>query len=261
MCQNNLLKITNKATTFFLLNFCLMCFEANCVANQPSVQDIILKMEQNFSKIENYQVNVSRIYYHNEVLKSREEWRFIFQNPGLARLEVMLPKKIILVINQNDAWQCLLEEKKVARRKIRDLKEKERLLLIGKMLKPYEIEGWGLFISSKFGDRLKLMGEEVVRGRKCYLIECKPQANNPQQLKLLVWIDQERRAVVRRELYKEDNHLVKKTESGNFLEVIPGIWLPRRVESNIQTDKGEVIKQLVLRNIKRMFQDEICITF
>jgi len=118
------------------------------VANQPSVQDIILKMEQNFLKIENYRVNVSRIYYRNEVLKSREEWRFIFQKPGLARIEVMLPKKIVLVINQDDAWQYLLEEKKVARRKIKDLKEKERLLLIGELLKPYEIEGWGLSISS-----------------------------------------------------------------------------------------------------------------
>ena len=124
------------------------------------------------------------------------------------------------------------------------------MILIGKLLKPYEIEGWVLSVSSKFGDRLKLVREEVIKGRKCYLIECKPKTDNPQQLKLLVWIDRERLALVKKELYKEPNQLVSRTENENFLEIIPGLWLPRKVESTVQTEKGEIIKQLILRNIK-----------
>ncbi|NOQ86436.1 MAG: outer membrane lipoprotein-sorting protein [Deltaproteobacteria bacterium] len=220
------------------------------MANQTSAQDIISKMEQNFLKIENYQVNVSRIYYRDEVLKSQEEWRFFFQNPGLARIDVMLPKKVTLLINQEDIWQYILEEKKVVRRKIKHLREKERMLLVGKFIKPYEIEGWGLSISSKFGDRLRLVKEEVVKGKKCYLIECKPKTDDSQGLRLLVWIDRERLALVRKELYKEADNLISRTENENFLEIIPGIWLPRKVETAVQTEKGEIVKQLILRNIR-----------
>ena len=249
MCRNILLK-TNISTTVFLFVFCIMFFKVNGMANQTSAQDIISKMEQNFLKIENYQVNVSRIYYRNEILEFQEEWRFFFQNPGLARIEVMLPKRITLLINKDDIWQHILEEKKVVRRKIKHLREKERMLLVSKFLKPYEIEGWGLSISSKFGDRLRLLKEEVVKGKKCYLIECKPKTDDSQGLKLLVWIDRDRLALVRKELYKEADNLISRTENENFLEIIPGIWLPRKVETAVQTEKGEIIKQLILRNIR-----------
>ena len=248
--RNILLKITNSSATVFLFVFCILFFKVNVLANQTSAQDIISKIEQNFLKIENYQVNVSRIYYRNEILEFQEEWRFFFQNPGLARIEVMLPKRITLLMNQDDIWQHILEEKKVVRRKIKHLREKERMLLVGKFLKPYEIEGWGLSISSKFGDRLRLVKEEVVKGKKCYLIECKPKTDDSQGLKLLVWIDKDRLALVRKELYKEADNLISRTENENFLEIIPGIWLPRKVETAVQTEKGEVIKQLILRNIR-----------
>ena len=247
MCSNNLLKITKVGITLFI---CMLYFKTGCLAGPISAQDIISKVEQNFSKIENYQVNVSRIYYRNEILELQEEWRFFFKNPGFAKVEFVLPKKVALIINQDDVWQYFLEEKRVMRRKINDLKEKEKLLLIGNLLKPYEIEGWVLSVSSKFGDRLKLVREEVIKGRKCYLIECKPKTDNPQQLRLLVWIDRERLALVKKELYKEPNQLVSRTENENFLEIIPGLWLPRKVESTVQTEKGEIIKQLILRNIK-----------
>ena len=250
VCRNILLKITNISTTVFLFVFCILFFKVNVLANQTSAQDIISKMEQNFLKIENYQVNVSRIYYRNEILEFQEEWRFFFQNPGLARIEVMLPKRITLLINKDDIWQHILEEKKVVRRKIKHLREKERMLLVSKFLKPYEIEGWGLSISSKFGDRLRLLKEEVVKGKKCYLIECKPKTDDSQGLKLLVWIDRDRLALVRKELYKEADNLISRTENENFLEIIPGIWLPRKVETAVQTEKGEIIKQLILRNIR-----------
>ena len=248
--RNILLKITNSSATVFLFVFCILFFKVNVLANQTSAQDIISKIEQNFLKIENYQVNVSRIYYRNEILEFQEEWRFFFQNPGLARIEVMLPKRITRLMNQDDIWQHILEEKKVVRRKIKHLREKERMLLVGKFLKPYEIEGWGLSISSKFGDRLRLVKEEVVKGKKCYLIECKPKTDDSQGLKLLVWIDKDRLALVRKELYKEADNLISRTENENFLEIIPGIWLPRKVETAVQTEKGEVIKQLILRNIR-----------
>ncbi len=247
MCSNNLLKITRVGITLFI---CMLYFKTGCLAGQISAQDIISKVEQNFSKIENYQVNVSRIYYRNEILELQEEWRFFFKNPEFAKVEFVLPKKVALIINQDDVWQYFLEEKRVMRRKIKNLKEKERMILIGNLLKPYEIEGWVLPVSSKFGDRLKLVREEVIKGRKCYLIECKPKTDNPQQLKLLVWIDRERLALVKKELYKEPNQLVSRTENENFLEIIPGLWLPRKVESTVQTEKGEIIKQLILRNIK-----------
>lgn len=237
-------------TAVSLLIFCMLFFKVCSAADQPSARDIILKVERNFLKIENYQVDVSRIYYRGEVPKSREEWRYIFQNPGLARVEVALSKKATLIVNRDDIWRYLAEEKEVVRRRIKNLEEREKMLLLGKLLKPYEIEGWGISISAKFGDRLKLIKEEKIKGRKCYLIECKPKASNPQRLKLMVWIDQERLAVVKRELYKEGDHLVSRTESENFIEVMPGIWLPRKIESLIQTEKGKVIKRLVLRNIK-----------
>ena len=249
MCRNILLIIANVDTRVFLFVFCTLFFKVNVLANQPSAQDIISKMEQNFLKVENYQVNVSRIYYRNEILEFQEEWRFFFQNPGLARIEVMLPKRITLLINQDDIWQHILEEKKVVRRKIKHLKEKERMLLVGKFLKTYEIDGWGLSISSKFGDRLRLVKEDVVKGKQCYLIECKPKTVDSQGLKLLVWIDKEKLALVRKELHKESGNLVSRTENENFLEIIPGIWLPRKVETAVRTEKGEIIKQLVLRNI------------
>jgi outer membrane lipoprotein-sorting protein len=236
--------------TAFLTVVCALLINVSCVANQPSAQDIISKVEQNFLKIEKYRADVSRVYYRNGIEEYREEWRFFFQNPGLARVEFMLPKKFTLVINQNDAWQHLWEEKKVWRKGIKDLKEKEKIFIIGGLLKPYEIEGWGISISSKFGDRLRLRGEETVKGRKCFLIECSSLEEKPQQLKLLVWIDKERLAVVRRELYKGADHMASRTECENFLEIIPGIWLPRKVNNTIQAEKGEVVKQLVIRNIK-----------
>ena len=250
VCRNFLLKITSMSITLFLFIFCILFSKVSCLADQASAQDIISKMEQNFLKIENYRVNVSRIYYRNEILESQEEWRFFFQNPGLARIEVMLPKRVTLLISKDDIWQYFLEEKKVVRRKIKHLREKEKMLQVGKLLKPYEIEGWGLSISSQFGDRLRLVKEEVVKGRKCYLVECKPKTDNPQGLKLLVWLDKERLALIRKELHRDSDHLVSRTENENFLEIIPGIWLPRKIESTVQTKKGEIIKQLILRNIK-----------
>ncbi len=250
MCRNTLLKIMSVNAAVSLLVFCMLFFKVCSAADQPSARDIILKVEQKFLKIENYQVDVSRIYHRNEVVEYREEWRFFFQDPGLVRSEILLPKKIIMVINQDEAWHYLLEEKKVVKRRIRGLEEKERISLLGSLLKPYEIEGWGLSISSQFGDRLKLIGEKLVKGRKCYLIECKSRTDTPPQMKLIVWIDQERFTVVKRELYKKSDQLVKSTKSDNFLEVLPDIWLPRKVESTLHTEKGVAMIRLVLRNIK-----------
>jgi outer membrane lipoprotein-sorting protein len=250
MLDDHPFEITHRAVALFLSVFCILFFKVSFAADQPSAQDVISKMEQKFLKIENYQVDVSRIYHRNEVVEYREEWRFFFQDPGLVRSEIMLPKKIIMVINQDEAWHYLLEEKKVVKRRIRGLEEKERISLLGRLLKPYEIEGWGLSISSQFGDRLKLIGEKLVKGRKCYLIECKSRTDTPPQMKLIVWIDQERFTVVKRELYKKSDQLVKRTESDNFLEVLPDIWLPRKVESTLHTEKGVAMIRLVLRNIK-----------
>ena len=250
LSADSLFQIIRRTVAISLLVFCILFLKLDSMANQPSAQDVISKMERNFLKIENYQVDVSRIYHRNEVVEYREEWRFFFQEPGLVRSEILLPKKIIMVINQDEAWHYFLEEKKVVKRRIRGLEEKERISLLGSLLKPYEIEGWGLSISSQFGDRLKLIGEKLVKGRKCYLIECKSRTDNPPQMKLIVWIDQERFTVVKRELYKKSDQLVKSTESDNFLEVLPDIWLPRKVESTLHTEKGVAMIRLVLRNIK-----------
>ena len=68
---------------------------------------------------------MSRIYHRKEVVEYREEWRFFFQDPGLVRSEILLPKKIIMVINQDEAWHYLLEEKKVVK-KLNGLLERHR---------------------------------------------------------------------------------------------------------------------------------------
>jgi len=111
--RDSFFRMVQGTITASLTVLCVLFVNVSCVANQLSAQDIISKVEQNFLKIENYRADVSRIYYRNGVEEYRKEWRFFFKNPGLARVELMFPKKITLVINQDDAWQYIQEEKKV----------------------------------------------------------------------------------------------------------------------------------------------------
>jgi|GEM_PF-4054087 len=249
MTQENTLQWLQKSAACLIFMVVLL-WQGGSISAEMSAQELIAKMEYNYAKIENYQVDVSRFHYRGELVESREEWRYSFHTPLFTRIEITLPKKVTLIITQDDAWQHFVEEKKIVRRKIKGLAEKAKMVLIGYLLRPYEIEGWGLSISSQFGDRLQLLREETVKGRTCYLIQCKPQGDTASQVKLLLWIDRERETIVKRGLYGEDGKLVSETENDNFLEIIPGIWLPRKVDTILHTDKGKVIRQLVLRNIK-----------
>jgi hypothetical protein len=73
----------------------------------------------------------------------------------------------------------------------------------------------------------KLLGEERMRGRYCYLIEVKSDTEPYKRMKL--WIDKEYGALLRAEAFDQNGDLVKRFAVTSFKR-IGDFWIPRGIE-------------------------------
>jgi len=94
----------------------------------------------------------------------------------------------------------------------------------------------------------KLLKEEIIDGRKCYVIESTPKnsdvKNNSGYSKRISWIDKESFITVQGEIYDLGGELLKKTVFGNIQKVDPqnGKWQAMTLTSeNVQSNHKTVI--------------------
>ncbi|MDR1278991.1 MAG: outer membrane lipoprotein-sorting protein [Treponema sp.] len=103
---------------------------------------------------------------------------------------------------------------------------------LGKVRRIAASEGAGSFMGTDFSyddissatrdaglDTHKLVREETLNGRNCYVIESVPKNKSYQYVKMVQWIDKENKVTHKMELYNRKNILVKITEMTNLQDV------------------------------------------
>lgn len=74
----------------------------------------------------------------------------------------------------------------------------------------------------------KLVGEDLTRGRDCWMIEC--AASNQPYASVKMWIDQEYNALLRAEARNADGDVVRRFAITSFKKV-GAVWIPRGIDA------------------------------
>ena len=103
---------------------------------------------------------------------------------------------------------------------------------LGKVRRIAASEGSGSFMGTDFSyddiasasrdtdrDVHRLLREEVLNGRTCYVIESTPKDSGYQYSRMIQWIDRETSVVYKLELFNRRNVQVKTIEMGNYRDV------------------------------------------
>lgn len=96
-------------------------------------------------------------------------------------------------------------------------------------------------------DSHKLLGEETLHGKECYMVESVSKDEDYMYSKTLVWVDKSNFIGVKKEFYDEDEDLLKVLAIKE-IEEISGIWVIKNSEmENVQKNHRTTI---VLSNIQ-----------
>ncbi|MCD4770268.1 MAG: outer membrane lipoprotein-sorting protein [Bacteroidales bacterium] len=96
-------------------------------------------------------------------------------------------------------------------------------------------------------DSHKLLREETIDGKECYVVESIPEDEDYMYSRTLVWVNKSNFIGVKKEFYDEDEDLLKILSIKN-VEVISGIWVITNSEmKNVQKNHRTTI---VLNNVQ-----------
>ncbi len=84
----------------------------------------------------------------------------------------------------------------------------------------------------------KITGEEVIDNRQCWVLELNATVEDASYQKRKTWIDQERFAPLKEELYAKSGQLLKQITMKN-VEKIEGRWYPKNVNYKDMLKEGE----------------------
>lgn len=91
----------------------------------------------------------------------------------------------------------------------------------------------------------KIIGQETVDSRKCYVLELEATVEDASYQKRKTWIDQERFVPLKEELYAKSGQLLKQITMKN-IEKIEGRWYPKNVNYKDVLKEGEGTDFIVL---------------
>lgn len=87
----------------------------------------------------------------------------------------------------------------------------------------------------------RYVGTQRAQGRTCHVFELRYKQPDQRSKRVVLWVDLDRKVLLRRYLYHGDGRLKARFEYSSHQQVAPGVWLPRQIAVyNAQGEFGGV---------------------
>lgn len=250
-----------------LLGACVL-MSAPAFAQSPSADEIMVAMDHSYrsaftTALVNVQLMTCRYVVKNEAMSCRE-------NPRVSVLEAVEKK---WGEDLKDSRSITMVQQPASDRGVSMLayeyfdgdRENDVLLYLPALGKARRIvsgsagneDGGSFFGTEFFVDdtqlrkidqyTYRLIGEDEYEGRPVWVVESTPnerRASKTQYGKTHVWVDQERKLIVREDIYNKSGRMYRQRLNSEFVQV-DGVWVARRqTMNNLQTRRISIVKNL-----------------
>lgn len=208
------------------------------------ISEILRVLEAPYGKMKSLSYNAARkrTTSNSEV---EDSWSFTYRHPSDIRVEYTSPQRRILVINADDIWEYLPDQRAAMHTDLRQMSKTEKDKAIGKAISPVSVSGLrpgnynhllsGVTSSDQSGTIVTIKGEE-------------PPA-------FLLKVDTEKNALLVSELYDGDGAQRLKTVCSKHKLIYKDLWVPREIRT-VTRVKNQYVTDLV--KISEISVDHAC---
>lgn len=234
------------------IGFWVLCIAAmpGCFAAQaeesvnptiPEGREMLREISRRFSALEqlSYQANlVSRLGRENVT----RTFQFSYQPPDRIRVEHIRPEERLLVLNGETLVEFIPAARTALKTDLGALSESSRQSILRNTLSRSVVEGLRIGEVDGLLNRISSISAVQESERTVWILEGRDPF-------FRLRLEPERYLLLETELHDGDGPLLV-TRASNFTEVLPGFWLPRRLQNRNRSPRGMVENVYTLEDIQ-----------
>jgi len=207
---------------------------------RAEAQALLESLAQHFSDIHSLSYTAERTTQGRRQ-SSRERWFFAYQAPGFVRVNYQYPVERVLVLNTNTLYEYIPALRKALQTDLAKLSAADRQSTIKQTLTRISLDGIN---PAKFQEMVSRTTAVVTPPLTPDIIRISGTAP-----KFLIELNQQQKVLKTTDIYTSEDNLLMHTDASQFIEVSPGFWYPRQLETRYWTDQGFVNTTTLIQDI------------
>jgi outer membrane lipoprotein-sorting protein len=204
--------------------------------------ELFAGVEQRFEAVQTLQYTVNRTSRAGSHSLT-DRWTFRYQKPDLLRIDYEIPQEHVLIRNRQVLWEYIPAARKALRTDLSKLSDAEQAKLIAQVFARVAVSGLR-------PGNFNAMAERTTRIQPATNAQAAVATIEGADPKFFVQIDVTRKALLRTELYNANGEVMLTTMAGQFLEVVPGFWVPQTIQITQREKDALAVSTLTFSNIK-----------
>lgn len=236
----------------------LLSLPVSAAAEDLSAGSLFKLVEARFTGLNSLSYTVKRTIVSRRQ-RTEDRWMFRYKNPAFLRVDYLLPHERVIILDEKTLTEYIPELKKAKKTDLSTMTAEKKEQTLGAVMGRVSVEGLRLGNYEEMQKRaVKVRAVTWAgMGTDAYLVEGKDP-------RYLVYIDANKKVLLRTEIYDKKGGLVIRTEASRFVEAARGFWLPQEIRTAYGTSDGFVQSTVVLQDIKvneRMADDAFRLAF
>lgn len=211
-------------------------------ADEPSAGALFRQVQDHFLNMNTMSYSVKRAIV-NSKLNAEDRWVFRFKKPDLVRIDYQAPHERVIIFDGSTLWEYIPQLKKAAKTNVAGMPKEKQAKIIADVMAHVAVEGLHLGDYGEMEKRASVVKTSSSLGRDVYVVEGKGP-------RYAVYIDKEKKALLKTELYDQKGSLTLRTVGSRFIDAGKGFWLPQEIRSTCRTGNGFVQTTVTLHEIR-----------
>lgn len=171
----------------------------------------------------------------------RERWLFRFRQPGDIRIDYQVPDERLILVSSAAMIEYLPAVRKAMRTRLAKLNALERQKVLAAVLGRVSVEGLRLGDYHAMAGRAIRITPDAISSNVVEVEGAGPRFK--------VQIDLGRKVLLGSEVWNAQDEIVLRTAASDWVEGIPGFWLPRQLVVDYGTKEGVVRSRITLSDV------------
>lgn len=176
-------------------------------------------------------------------LNAEDRWVFHYKKPDRVRIDYQAPHERVIIFDGTTLWEYIPGLKKAAKTDVAEMPREKQAKTISEVMAHVAVDGLRLGDYGEMEKRASLVKTVTSSGKDVYLVEGKGP-------RYAVYIDREKQALLRTELYDQKGGLTLRTVGSRFVEAGKGFWMPQEIRSTYRSANGFVQTTVNLNEIR-----------
>lgn len=228
--KSGLLSINKCIISLFAAMHLLFSVQQVHATDLPSPGELFRQVEERFTAVGTLSYTVKRLA-SSKKQAAEDRWLFRFKTPDKVRIDYLEPYNRVIVADGTNLVEYVPVAHKAIKTDLSAVSPEKRKKILSGVFKRLSVDGLRLGNYEEMLRRAVKVTEIRLGERDAWLVE----GATP---RYLVYIDREKLALLRTEIYAANGELVLRTESSAFIEASRGFWLPREIITDYHTSEG-----------------------